>query len=505
MPVRTEERLPAEAKGCVARALAAARLALEREPAGAIDLAGLAAAAGVSPRSLQRQFARSLKMSPRAAIERLRLGQARQTLSMNAAPSVLAAAGRHGFDHPGRFAIAYARAFGEPPSETLRAARARPEVAPASQGTPVLLQPLVATTPQDAARARRATDDLAIALGGLRELVLLSPGAGVTPDPRHSLRLQGRIEAGFVILTLLHPASGVVVRTLREALSGKAGGGWALRAARTVGAAIAAEKLALAQRTPRHRADVETLVTRARPAALSQEPALVAMALDLLGEALHRDPSHAQALALAGWSRAVGANHSFTQEPARARALAAEDAQKALALGLDDPEVLTLVAGVMSLTHRLDEAECLVKRSLTLDPHQPEALRRLGFIENFRGRGPQAAAAFRRALHAAPTANDASMSLIGLGVANFLLADYARACRALSRALDLQPARFWPHRFLTAAAMHAGASGEARRSLDSLRRSFPDLTVERCAQSDVLPPEALARVLDGLSRAGLPG
>jgi hypothetical protein len=107
-------------------------------------------------------------------------------------------------------------------------------------------------------------------------------------------------------------------------------------------------------------------------------------------------------------------------------------------------------------------------------------------------------------LRAYPTGSDGSMSLIGLGVANFILGDYPRSARALARSLDLQPSRAWPHRFLTAAAMHAGAHREAQSSLDSLRRSFPDLTVSRCAQSDALHPEARERVLDGLARAGLP-
>ena len=96
------------------------------------------------------------------------------------------------------------------------------------------------------------------------------------------------------------------------------------------------------------------------------------------------------------------------------------------------------------------------------------------------------------------------MSLIGLGVANFILGDYGRSARALARALEQQPSRAWPHRFLTAAAMHAGAHDEARHSLASLRRHFPDLTVSWCAQSDALHAEARGRVLEGLARAGLP-
>ena len=492
------------ASACVKRAMEAARHALARNAAAAPGLAAMSRAAGVSPRTLQRHFARVLRLPPHAVVRRLRLDAARQTLRSGEVPSVLEAAMRHGFDHPGRFAITYARAFGESPSATLQAARARAPAAPPAFGTRIMLRALAPAGHADAARARRATDDLAIALGRARDLALLSAEPGAVPDHAHALRLEGRVEADCVVLTLVRPAQGTVLRTVREPLGRRAGGGWADRAAAAVRAAIAAEKVEQARRTPRHRADVETLVTRARPAALMQEPAMFGMALDMLDEALHRDPAHAAAHALAGWSRALGANHCLTRDPDGERERASEHCRRALALSPDDPEVLTLAAGVMSLTRRFDEAECLVTRSLALDADQPEALRRLGFIQNFRGDGRRAAAAFRRALRAYPTGNDGSMSLIGLGVATFILGDYGRSARVLARALEQQPSRAWPHRFLTAAAMHAGAHDEARRSLATLRRCFPDLTVGWCAQSDALHAEAKGRVLEGLARAGLP-
>lgn len=492
------------AQTCVKRAMEAARNALARDPAAPCGLPAMARAAGVSPRTLQRHFGRALGLSPHSAVQRLRVDAARQFLRSGGAPSVLDAALRHGFGHPGRFAVIYARVFGESPSAALRSARAVGPAAPPASGTRIMLRALAPAGHADAARARRATDNLAIALGRARDLVLLSPEPGAVPDHAREMRLEGRVESDCVVLTLVRPAQGTVLRTMREPLGRRGGLGWADRAAAAVRAAIAADKVEQARRTPRHRADVETLVARVRPAALTQEPALVGMAIDMLDEALHRDPAHAAAHALAGWSRALGANHCLTRDPDGERERASEHCRRALALSPDDPEVLTLAAGVTSLTRRFDEAECLVTRSLALDPDQPEALRRLGFIQNFRGDGRRAAAAFRRALRAYPTGNDGSMSLIGLGVANFILGDYGRSARALARALEQQPSRAWPHRFLAAAAMHAGAHDEARRSLASLRRHFPDLTVGWCARSDALHAEARGRVLEGLARAGLP-
>ncbi len=490
---------------CVQRALEAARAELARDAAAVPGLSDLAAAAGVSPRTLQRRFAQVLGRSPHSVVQQLRLAAARQTLRAGRAPSVLDVALRHGFEHPGRFAIHYARTFGEAPSATLRAARRdRPPAATQASHTAIVLHALVPATGADTARARRATDDLAIALGHAPGLVLLSPELSASTRPHAVLRLQGRVEADCIVLSLLRPATGVVVTTVREYFRRRAGFAWADRAVGAVRAAVAAEEAESARHTPPRRAGVEALVARARPAALSQEPGMVGMALDLLEEALVCDPAHPRALALAGWSRALGANHLFTRDPEGERDRAVACCRRALALAPDDPEVLTLVAGALSLTRRLDEAEDLIARSLALDPCQPEALRRLGFIQNFRGDGRRAAAAFRRALSLYPAGHDGTISLIGLGVAHFILGEYSRSARALARALELQPARAWPYRFLTAAAMHAGAHEEARRSLASLRRSFPDLTVEWCARSVALHPEAKERVLAGLARAGLP-
>lgn len=486
--------------GCVRLALQAARNALAQEATATPNLAFMARAAGVSPRTLQRHFARILSMAPRAVVRRLRLDAARQTLRSGECASVLDAATRHGFEHPGRFAIHYARIFGEPPSTTLRAARARPSRAVAE--TPIVLRALSPATPAEARRARRVTDDLAIALGNTHGVTLHRDGAPHAP-PR-ALLVDGRVEDGDVMLCLLRPSSGAVLATLREPLAPRGGVGWADRATAALRMALRREEEARAQRTPRHRADVEALVARARPAALSQEPEATSTALDMLGEALHRDPAHSCATALAAFGHAVNWYYGFAADADAERCRGLELSRRAVAVAAEDPEVLTLVAGVLSLTKQQDQAEVLVRKSLALDPHQPEALRRLGFIQNFRGHGAAAAAAFRCALALYPGGVNAAIGFSGLGAALFVQGHYASAARALKQALERQPSRLWPHRFIAAAAMHVGATAEAQRSLLALRRAFPDLTLGHLSRSDALHPEALDRVLDGLYRAGLP-
>jgi len=88
-----------------------------------IRLADIAAAIGVTPRTVQYTFRRHLGTTPLEYLRRVRLYRAHHDLQA-ADPSVdtvMEIAGRWRFGHPGRFSMAYKEAFGTPPSRTLRA------------------------------------------------------------------------------------------------------------------------------------------------------------------------------------------------------------------------------------------------------------------------------------------------------------------------------------------------------------------------------------------------
>lgn len=93
-----------------------------------ITLDQLRAAAGVSARTLQEACLAHWGRTPLELVAARRLGAARSMLVMGAVPTVTDAAVRSGLSHLGRFSVAYRRAFGESPSDTL--ARASSAVAP---------------------------------------------------------------------------------------------------------------------------------------------------------------------------------------------------------------------------------------------------------------------------------------------------------------------------------------------------------------------------------------
>src|SRR6187399_1176131 len=83
-------------------------------------LAELAAIAGTSGRTLQRQFLSFIGKTPRAVLREIGLECARREL-LQGTPGVriMDVALRCGFPHFGRFSIAYRRRYGETPSQTL--------------------------------------------------------------------------------------------------------------------------------------------------------------------------------------------------------------------------------------------------------------------------------------------------------------------------------------------------------------------------------------------------
>jgi AraC-like DNA-binding protein len=97
---------------------------IETRPGDDLSLERLARHAGVSSRSLQRHFHDHVGVSPREYVQRTRLARVREGLAAagpGSGVTVTEVALRWGFTHVPRFAAAYQRRFGEPPSTTLRA------------------------------------------------------------------------------------------------------------------------------------------------------------------------------------------------------------------------------------------------------------------------------------------------------------------------------------------------------------------------------------------------
>lgn len=86
-----------------------------------LTVQSIAAAAHVTTRSLQMGFREHLGSTPMSVLREVRLRRVREELlQATASARVAEVASRWGFAQAGRFAVQYAKTFGESPSETLR-------------------------------------------------------------------------------------------------------------------------------------------------------------------------------------------------------------------------------------------------------------------------------------------------------------------------------------------------------------------------------------------------
>ncbi|MDX2971930.1 AraC family transcriptional regulator [Kribbella solani] len=103
------------------RAIAIARDIIENHPEWDHTVTSLAREAGVSPRALQKGFARYLGVGPKEYMTAVRMQRAHSELRSKHRDTITVrqVAGRWHLGHTGRFATEYRKRFGELPSETL--------------------------------------------------------------------------------------------------------------------------------------------------------------------------------------------------------------------------------------------------------------------------------------------------------------------------------------------------------------------------------------------------
>ncbi|MDB5645490.1 MAG: hypothetical protein JWQ05_1159 [Methylobacterium sp.] len=125
-PKRAEAKAP-DTRDVASRSLDAARDYIEANLSMPMTLADIAAAAGISVRSLQNKFRRELGQTPVQFITDRRLTRAHQDLvsSRHVGHSVADIAGRWGFVHMSDFGQRYRRLFGCTPSGSRREAHRR--------------------------------------------------------------------------------------------------------------------------------------------------------------------------------------------------------------------------------------------------------------------------------------------------------------------------------------------------------------------------------------------
>jgi len=473
----------------------------------------LATAAGVSTRSLQRQFRIFLGKAPHTALRDARFESARRELLRGAPDTkVMEVALRSGLPHCGRFATEYRSRYGETPSQTLRrqvlfhdTLAAMPPIFVASRDRPTMALERIEASPEHEGIARGIADELATAL--------TRAGVSVTADPRATrYRLVGAF-AGTerewrLTLRLLESETGRHLWAHRAQESRAAGGAFGDQFATRIAAALHPHlRLAEIERA-RSRPDgdlsAHDLALQAMPHVLSLDAEGNARAIDLLDRAMERDPDNALAASLAAWAHAQRVIYHFSSMQLEERTRGADLARRALALS-GDATALAILGNALTSLRDVETAETVIGKALAVDGGSAWAWGRSGWIDVYNDEPDSAIERFKIALELAPHDALAFNSLAGIGLAHFVAGRYLEAAQWQEHALRAHPSSAWVHRTMCPAYVLAGANEDAQRSLAALRRNYPDLTAHAVQQGlPPLPPASFELVVEGLRAAGLP-
>jgi adenylate cyclase len=213
------------------------------------------------------------------------------------------------------------------------------------------------------------------------------------------------------------------------------------------------------------------LYLRALPDCYSCDAAGLLRALNLLEQAVARDPGFGPALATAAGCRQFLGVSGWVDDPVSNRLKAVELARQALQADAHAPVVLAEAARVLAhFTEELDSAIGMIERALDLNPSYSRGWYWNGWVRLFAGQPNVAIEHFRNAVRLNPRHRP---YLTGIGAAHFFSRRYCEAAETLTASSVELPG--WPttYRFLAASYVHMGKLEKAREMFGRLRALTP--------------------------------
>jgi AraC-like DNA-binding protein len=491
-----------------------------------ITLPGLAVRCGAPERTLLKQFKRFVGLSPLAYLRRLRLNLVRSELQRrDREVAISEIAISCGFNHLGRFAMEYRRAFGESPSMTRQRARDRgsdesslPAPVVWREKPALLVVPLRTETLQEHLEARDLMERLGATLSRMRIATVTlgypsraqSFGSGRRRDGGAHYALMGRLRR-------VDDCTRVITRLVDvdadrhlwgDSFDGSVRDPFALQD-RVVDSVLCgiissitdAELRRVQDKDPRDRA-ARDMATQALPLILAARLPSTLSAMTLLDRAIELDPGEPLAVALLACCQAQLALNFGTPSPAAARAEADRLARRAALLDNCDPLVTTARAMAMSMSGQCQAGQSLVSRAVAMDPTSTWAWERSGFVGLWCGEHPDRVIGdYSRALQLRAPAWPGVISFLGMASAHRAAGRLPEAELWARKALAENPDVASTYRWESRYAFDLGDRPRMVQATECMRRLHPEASMSLLAACD---PCADTRWLDALGGAGLP-
>ena len=195
----------------------------------------------------------------------------------------------------------------------------------------------------------------------------------------------------------------------------------------------------------------------------------ILQALELLDEAIARDPRYGAALVEAA-SRHQNVHVSgWSENPEANRRKGMELARQALTVAGDDPDVLCKAAYALGyFGEEIDVVIALLDRGLELNPSFARGWQWSGWLRLWAGEPDLAIKHFETSLRLNPREQQAN-PYMGIGVAHFFARRLDAARAALLRSLQEKPNWVPTYRFLASCCAQMGRFDEAREMVRRLR------------------------------------
>jgi adenylate cyclase len=215
------------------------------------------------------------------------------------------------------------------------------------------------------------------------------------------------------------------------------------------------------------------LYLRASSALRSLSQQGVSEALDLIEQAIERDPNSGPALSLAARCHLRAYLDGWATDPELERRKGIGRARRALAIGRDDPVVMTDVA--FALTEFGDDiqtAMTLIDRALEINPSYAHGWSKSGAIRLNAGQCDVAIEHIEHSLRLAPR-DRSDTAFTFLGYAYLFTHRFDDAASKLLQAIGENPGLPWPYWALASCYAHMGRFTEARATLNRVRELTP--------------------------------
>ena len=246
----------------------------------------------------------------------------------------------------------------------------------------------------------------------------------------------------------------------------------AVRVAGAIEPTLQAAEIRRSSERPTNDLTAYDLYVRALPHFAAQEKDRVFQALDLLGQAIERDPHYGPALALAAHFHQWLAANDWADDLETIRGRGIDLARRALRCAPDDPDVLSFAG--FTLAHcgeDINVALGLIERSFALNPCFARGWLQSGVARLLAGQPDLAIERFETAFRLSP--RNFSGPGTGVGAAHFFSRRFEDAAAILLSALERGLAVPITYRFLAACYAHMGRLDEAREIVNRLRAITP--------------------------------